>query len=1110
LIGKTGGPEVSNQIPANCGDAIRMRGLLEDTLPEDEQVALEAHLETCDVCRRAFDLVAAEGRFWDDVRRFAVPVAQSMLQPAETDDDAEPLDFLEPDATPGGIGRFGRYQVQGIVGRGGMGIVLKAFDPGLHRVVAIKVLNPRLATSAAARKRFLREARAAASVAHEHVVTIHAVDESSGLPYLVMQYVAGQSLQQRIDRDGPLELEAILRIGMQTAAGLAAAHAQGLVHRDVKPANILLENGVERVKITDFGLARAVDDASLTQSGVVAGTPQYMAPEQARAEAVDHRSDLFSLGSVLYAMCTGRSPFRADSTFAVLKRVCEDTPRPIREVNASIPDWLGEIVTRLHAKAPAERFPSALEVAERLGAELARLQHPTTITRPAATTVSLERVQSSVGPDFESDPVKQRAPRSVGWRRLAWAAALIALLIGALAFSDASGVTHVSDYLATVLRIPTRDGTLVIEAEPFPAPSWPGSSPWDDSRPGRPTSMNSSTFVAMRFWTGHAGSVKSVTIAPDGSIALSGSGYPTGDATARLWDPWTGREIRSLGGSELGQVLGVAISPDGRRALTCGESPVIRLWDATSGTEIRRLEGHSGPVNAVAFSPDGRRAVSAGMADAMVRLWDLETGREIRRLEGHTSKVFCVAFSPDGKRVASGSEDRAVLVWDVATGETTQKLSGMLKGVESIAFSSDGRRVLAGGQDGIGWLWDVESGRELRRLIGHDGIIASVAFVPGSDRAVTASPQRGQVAGDGTMRMWDVDTGQEIARFTNPENDGFWSVAVAPDGRHAITGGPRGLIRLWKLPEPDTRTAPRNPAVAGELGIMKGHSNEIVAMAMPADGRFALSGGEDFTIRQWDLLKGQETHKLEYHWPISDVAVSESGRYVVAGCLDTMVYFWDNESGSGEPLKGHKRKVRAVAISRDGRFALSGSEENELRYWDLAQTRELRQLSGHSKGTCGVAISPDGRLGLSGSVDGTARLWDLEHGNCLRVMAEGARWVMAVGFMPDGGRCVIGREDGSLGMHDVKDGREARRFAGHRGSIRKVQCSGDGRLILSAGSGALRIWDAATGDEIYQLRGVGGGISCGIILPKEREVLIACYDNTIRLWRLPANLGSKR
>ena len=251
----------------------------------------------------------------------------------ETLPDEAEVDFLDPPAEPGDLGRFGPYRVQGVIGRGGMGVVLRAFDTSLHRLVAIKVLAPELAANASARRRFLREARAAASVVHDHVVTIHAVDEAKGLPYLVMRLVEGKSLQDRLDREGPLGLAEILRIGRQAAQGLAAAHAQGLVHRDIKPSNILLENGVERVKITDFGLARAVDDASLTQSGVVAGTPQYMAPEQARAEAVDHRADLFSLGSVMYAMCTGVPPFRAASALAVLRRVADDTPRPNREDN---------------------------------------------------------------------------------------------------------------------------------------------------------------------------------------------------------------------------------------------------------------------------------------------------------------------------------------------------------------------------------------------------------------------------------------------------------------------------------------------------------------------------------------------------------------------------------------------------------------------------------------------------------------------------------------------------------------------------------------------------------------------------------------------------------
>jgi hypothetical protein len=294
-----------------------------------------------------------------------------------------PLDFLDPSDHPGSRGRLGHYEVVEVIGQGGFGVVFKALDPALNRLVAIKVLAPQLASSVAARKRFAREAKAAAAVSHEHVVAIHAVEEAKGLPYLVMEYVAGVSLQERLDRSGPQELAEVLRIGMQAAQGLAAAHAQGLVHRDVKPANILLHNGVERVKITDFGLARAADDASLTQSGVVAGTPQYMAPEQARGEAVDHRADLFSLGSVLYALCTGRPPFRASTTLGVLRRVTDDTPRPVHEVNPEMPAWMGDIIARLHAKDPAQRLQSAGEVAELLGQCLAHVQQPGRAPLPA-------------------------------------------------------------------------------------------------------------------------------------------------------------------------------------------------------------------------------------------------------------------------------------------------------------------------------------------------------------------------------------------------------------------------------------------------------------------------------------------------------------------------------------------------------------------------------------------------------------------------------------------------------------------------------------------------------------------------------------------------------
>ncbi len=305
--------------------------------------------------------------------------------------EAETLDFLDPPRRPDRLGQLGPYEIVEVIGRGAMGVVLKAIDPTLQRTVAIKVLARQLGLSAQARERFLREARAAAAISHENVVRLHAIEDQGRHPYLVLEYVAGTSLQQRLDHGEPIEMSEVVRIGEQMAAGLAAAHARGVVHRDVKPANVLLE-GREgeapaepgalatrvRVKLSDFGLARE-GEGGLTEVGAVAGTPLYMAPEQARGEAVDHRADLFALGAVLYRLCTGRPPLEADNALALLRRICEEEPKPVREVNPAVPVWLAELIGRLLAKDPAGRPQSAAEVAE-----LFRyyLDHPDQDVRP--------------------------------------------------------------------------------------------------------------------------------------------------------------------------------------------------------------------------------------------------------------------------------------------------------------------------------------------------------------------------------------------------------------------------------------------------------------------------------------------------------------------------------------------------------------------------------------------------------------------------------------------------------------------------------------------------------------------------------------------------------
>ena len=376
------------QIPPGCADDEALEALVSGALAPDRQGLLEAHLGSCAACRSRLDAHAATPETWTAVRE---QLSAGGLAADDADDAVAPIPalaalikkILAPSDDERMLGRLGPYEIAGIIGSGGMGIVLKGHDRALDRFVAIKLLSPHLASSGAARQRFLREARAAAAVVHDNVIAIHGVDEFAGLPYLVMPYCRGTTLEKRVRDSGPMSLREILRVGLQTARGLAAAHAQGLVHRDVKPANILLEDGVERVRITDFGLARAADDASLTVTGLLAGTPHYMSPEQALGKPLDARSDLFALGAVLFTMATGSPPFRAESSHAVLRQVTDVEPADVRLANPDIPAWLSGIVRRLLAKDPAARYQSTAEVAGTLEACLAHVNDPLATPLPA-------------------------------------------------------------------------------------------------------------------------------------------------------------------------------------------------------------------------------------------------------------------------------------------------------------------------------------------------------------------------------------------------------------------------------------------------------------------------------------------------------------------------------------------------------------------------------------------------------------------------------------------------------------------------------------------------------------------------------------------------------
>ena len=384
--------------------------VLSEQLDHPEYPSVVNHIGSCTRCQDQLEKLTAAESWWSQTRNLlsdstaiAIPdlpradtlVLASVGAPQATGHISygDPANFLEPPRHPEMLGRVGKYEVEREIGRGGMGIVVKGFDSELNRPVAIKLLAPHLASSGTARQRFIREAQAAAAVVHDNVVAIHGIETDGPLPAIVMPLIGGASLQEHVEQHGPLSSADVVRIGIQIADGLSAAHAQGLVHRDIKPANVLLENDLNRVQITDFGLARAAHDANLTRSGVITGTPHFMSPEQALGETVDQRSDLFSLGSVLYFMATGQLPFAGSTPMGVLQRVCNTQPQRVREANSGIPEQLESVIEKLLDKTPANRFQSAAEVRTYLQDYLAHLQQPTARKAPRRLLTAARRAR---------------------------------------------------------------------------------------------------------------------------------------------------------------------------------------------------------------------------------------------------------------------------------------------------------------------------------------------------------------------------------------------------------------------------------------------------------------------------------------------------------------------------------------------------------------------------------------------------------------------------------------------------------------------------------------------------------------------------------------------
>lgn len=731
-----------------CPNVEELRELVEGSLSGVRQQECTEHMDSCQGCQARLEEIATAGTNLSDiVERLheAEPVAGSAYWPAlkalraEVQETLVPesgtrsrnlsLDFLEPPTDAAYLGRLGQFDVMRVLGRGGMGAVLEAFDTRLQRNVALKVLDPDLAGDEIARQRFCREARAAASITHENVVAVHHVERSSadGLPFLVMQLIAGESLDQRLERVGKLPLREVVRIGLQAAQGLAAAHAQGLIHRDVKPGNILLESTGDRVKLTDFGLARVAEDVKLTRSGFVSGTPLYMAPEQAMGAEPDPRSDLFSLGAVLYEMCAGQPPFAGNSALAILKKIADEKHRPLRELNPAIPDWLAGTIDRLLAKKPDERIQSATQLVELLEFEWAILK-TTSDDVPVVCQIEQRKrtvrnrwIATAVGATFlalglfggwflahrDNPPVPAGAAGA-----LVSAAEPIAVLS-----ANAGAIWSVSfDNTDKTVAMAVEDGSVRL---------------WDLPTKSVKATINAHRGVIWASRFSHNGNV--LATAGDDSLikiwdtaqpeplkifeqsnAVRGLAFAHDDQTLFVGGRDGSLRVWPLDGDEPlaesqhpGAVYAVAVSPDDETLATAGSDKVVRLWNAKTLTQKLLLEGHTGPVYGLSFHRDGKRLASAGW-DKTVRIWDAGSGLVIKSWTGHEGDIWGVTYSPDGKKLATGGTDGAVKVWDAESGELLATYLGHKIGVHTIAFNRDGTLLASGGRDGAVRIWKIE------------------------------------------------------------------------------------------------------------------------------------------------------------------------------------------------------------------------------------------------------------------------------------------------------------------------------------------------------------------------------------------------------------------
>jgi WD40 repeat protein/serine/threonine protein kinase/endogenous inhibitor of DNA gyrase (YacG/DUF329 family) len=568
----------------------------------------------------------------------------------------------------------------------------------------------------------------------------------------------------------------------------------------------------------------------------------------------------------------------------------------------------------------------------------------------------------------------------------------------------------------------------------------------------------------IRTFKGHTAWVHSVALTSDGRFAVSGSW----DCTLRVWDLQHGRSVQTLEGHK-GWVNAVAVTSDGSRVVSAASDCTLRVWDLATGQSVQTLKGHTGRVNAIAVMPDCRRAIS-GSTDRTLRLWDLENGKLVRTLKGHLGVVNAVAVTPDGRNAVSASDFR-LRIWDLQRGRLLRTLEAHMDWSNSFVIMPDGRYLVSGAADNNLCVWDLETGRSVLTLTGHTNKVTAVVLLPDGRRAISGSA-------DHTLRMWDLKRGQLLSTFEG-HTDWVTAVVVTPDGRRAISASADHTLRIWDL----------------ERGQLKqklaGQTDSVTAVALLPNGRRVALISDYQALRVWDLDSGDLLRALEGHtdW-ITAVAATPDGRFAVSASADHTVRVWDLETGQTlNVLAGHRDLVSAVALTQDGRYAISASADHSVRIWALDSRRSIHTSGGLEDLVSAITITPDGCYAFWGSDAGVLYVWDAKKGGPVRLSEGHSNWVTAVAITPDGRRAMSASARGTLRFWDLNNRQLLRTLEEHVDPANAVTMTADGRYaVCTSADHMLRVWDVETGICITAFTGESP-ISRFIIAPDGQTIV---------------------